>query len=104
MIGRRLLYSIPAPVQREGSSTALAAVPTAVYGLVMKLRDCDFSSAVEWLSARLRVPLPAGERARPLDPRQVGLEFAYEVFSHRTPSEQDRLKGFAVQRGYEAGS
>src|ERR1035437_3891164 len=34
-----------------------------VYGLVMKLHNCDFRSAAEWLAARLQVPFPQGDRS-----------------------------------------
>jgi DNA primase catalytic core len=71
------------------------------YGLVMKLRNCDFRSALEWLSARLQIPLPQWDRRRTVEPREMGLQFAYEVFSNQSPSEQVRLKEFAAQRGYE---
>ena len=71
------------------------------YGLVMKLRNCDFRGALEWLSARLQVPLPQVERPHTVESRQIGLQFAYEVLSHQTRSEKDLLKQFAMQRGYE---
>ena len=71
------------------------------YGLVMKLRNCDFRGALEWLSARLQVPLPQVERPRTVEPRQIGLQIAYEILSQQSRSEKDLLDQFAMQRGYE---
>ena len=71
------------------------------YGLVMKLRNCDFRGALEWLSARFQIPLPQAERTRTIEPRQTGLQFAYEVLRRQSRSEQVRLKEFGGQRGYQ---
>ena len=71
------------------------------YGLVMKLRNCDFRGAMEWLSVRLQVSLPQVERPRTVEPRQIGLQLAYEILSQQSRSEKDLLNQFAMQRGYE---
>jgi DNA primase catalytic core len=71
------------------------------YGLIMKLRHCDFRGALEWLSAKMQLPLPQLDRQRTIPPRYLGLQFAYEVFSRQSRSEANRLKDFATERGFE---
>jgi len=74
-----------------------------VYGLLMKLRGCDFRTALEWLSGRLQVPLPERARLPAMEPRQAGLQFAHEIFKRQRPSERERLREFAAKRGFEPG-
>jgi DNA primase len=67
----------------------------------MKLRNCDFRNALEWLSGKLNLPIPHADRRRLVDPRQSGLQLAFDIFKSQSEAEVDRVSQFASQRAFE---
>ena len=72
-----------------------------VFGLVMRLRDCNFRSALEWLAQRYQLPLPTARQTTSRTVRSSGLELALKVYQRQTQSEAKMLQAFAKERGFK---
>ncbi|WP_395752682.1 CHC2 zinc finger domain-containing protein [Prosthecobacter sp.] len=71
-----------------------------VFGLVMRLKDCDFRSALLWIADRYQQPLPTGHERSNRSLRAEGLELAFSAFSKQSTPEKKLLRDFAEAREF----